>query len=155
MASLILTRSPPSSLDHPVSVQRDFPVALTELGSLIDAIEPFKQAVMRSKPDAVRLYCTVPMWNSGSSGNCLDLHDLHQLRTRFLVFIHDLLQTLRSSGVAASYALVPSNSSRCIVCAGPTSSIQASAADILQKTPLAQRQNVLLADLGFPCLIIT
>src|ERR1700676_326631 len=29
-----------------------------------------------------------------------DLHDLHDLRARFLVFIHSLLESLRASGVS-------------------------------------------------------
>jgi hypothetical protein len=38
-----------------------------------------------------------------------DLHDLHDLRTRFLLFIHSLLESLRATGVclvALSYAKV-------------------------------------------------
>jgi len=29
----------------------------------------------------------------------LDLHDLHDLRSRILLFIHDLLESLRAAGV--------------------------------------------------------
>ena len=63
-----------------------------------------------------------------------DLHDLHDLRARFLVFIHSLLESLRASGVSvgyhlktclkhiyfqipASYVLVPMSSPICLVCA--------------------------------------
>ncbi|KAJ7169901.1 hypothetical protein C8R46DRAFT_1090476, partial [Mycena filopes] len=91
---------------------------------------------MRSQVSDLRLSCTVPTWNP-SSDNCLDLHDLNQLRTKFLAFIHDLVRALRTSGVAASYVLVPSSSSRCIMCAGGCTDL-ASALDILQKqSPLA------------------
>ncbi|KAF8216244.1 hypothetical protein K438DRAFT_1705306 [Mycena galopus ATCC 62051] len=120
-----------STLDKPVDVRS---VNFTELGPPSDAVEPFKQLILRSHTSDLRLSCTVPTW-SPSSDNCLDLHDLHQLRTKFLVFIHDLVQALRSSGIAASYVLVPSSSSRCIMCAGGCSDL-ASAVDILQKTSL-------------------
>lgn len=32
-----------------------------------------------------------------------DLHDLHDLRARFLVFIHSLLESLSASGVSVGY----------------------------------------------------
>jgi hypothetical protein len=65
--------------------------------------------------DSVRLYCTVPTW-SPSSNICMelrtvsphiidtdilgvDLHDLNALRSRSLHFIHDLVNSLRESGV--------------------------------------------------------
>ncbi|KAJ6604649.1 hypothetical protein DFH09DRAFT_1300836 [Mycena vulgaris] len=147
---MLSVASSSSPLLQPVD---DHPITFTELGAPSDAVEPFKQLVLRSHVSELRLYCTVPTWNS-SSDNCLDLQELHQLRTKFLILIHDIVQALRSSGVAASYVLVPSNSSRCIMCAGGCSDL-ASAVDILQKTPLDNRNNVLLADLGCPCLIIT
>ncbi|KAJ7181658.1 hypothetical protein C8R43DRAFT_969784 [Mycena crocata] len=132
---LVASRSSLPMLDQSALMQCDRPVTFTELGAPSDAVEPFKQLVMRSHTSDLRLYCTVPTWNS-SADNCLDLHDMHQLRSKFLAFIHDLVQALRSSGVAASYALIPSNSSRCIMCAGGCSDL-ASAVDILQKTPLS------------------
>ncbi len=66
--------------------------------------------------DSVRLYCTVPTWPP-SSDICMkwrseslphiidtdisgiDLHDLNTLRSRSLHFIHDLVNSLRESGV--------------------------------------------------------
>ncbi|KAJ7783786.1 hypothetical protein DFH07DRAFT_789098 [Mycena maculata] len=155
MVSVVAPRSSFPSLDQALHVQRDCPVLFTELGPPSDAVEPFKQLVLRSHTTDLRLYCTVPTWSS-SSDNCLDLHDLHQLRAKFLVLIHDIVHALRSSGVTASYVLVPSNSSRCILCAGGCDDL-ASAIALLQKTPLEPKhqQNVLLADIGCPCLIIT
>ncbi|KAJ7786306.1 hypothetical protein B0H16DRAFT_1490008 [Mycena metata] len=148
---LVAPRPSMSTLDEPVV---DQPVTFIELGPPSAAVEPFKQLVMRSHTSDLRLYCTVPTW-SPSSDNCLDLLDLHKLRTQFLIFIHDLVQALRSSGVAASYVLVPSSSSRCIMCTGGCNDL-ASAVDILRKSPLDHRQNVLLADLGKSlCLIMT
>ncbi|KAJ7706183.1 hypothetical protein B0H17DRAFT_1192703 [Mycena rosella] len=149
MAILVTSRSP---LPIP-SIQQDCAITFTELGPPSDAVEPFKQLILRSHASELRLYCTVPTWNS-SSDNCLDLQELHQLRTKFLILIHDIVQALRSSGVAASYVLVPSSSSHCIMCAGGCSDL-ASAVGILQKTRLDNRHGVLLADLGVPCLIIT
>ncbi|KAJ7254113.1 hypothetical protein B0H12DRAFT_1184373 [Mycena haematopus] len=148
--ALVAPRPLPSLLDKPVDVRA---VNFIELGPPCDAIEPFKQLILRSHTSDLRLYCTVPTW-SPSSDNCLDLHDLHSLRTKFLLFIHDLVRALQSSGVAASYVLVPSSSSRCILCAGTCADL-ASAIDILKKTSLPDtRQNVLLADLGCPCLVV-
>ncbi|KAJ6575113.1 hypothetical protein B0H19DRAFT_1127217 [Mycena capillaripes] len=147
--ALVASRSPLPLLEQPVD---DRPVTFIELGPPSDAVEPFKQLVLRSHTSDLRLYCTVPTWSS-SSDHCLDLHDLHQLRSKFLVFIHDLVQALRSSGISASYVLVPSSSSRCILCAGGCTDL-ASAVDVLQKTPLENRGNVLLVDLGCPCVIV-
>ncbi|KAK0506227.1 hypothetical protein EDD18DRAFT_23332 [Armillaria luteobubalina] len=136
-----------------------FEVPLNELGNLHDAVEPFTKAIMRSGNASVRLHCTVPTW-CPSSDICLDLHDLHDLRSRCLLFIHDLLQALRSSGVHASYSLAPSNSSLCLVCASPPdlkgSQVTSFLVDILQHTKLSKRENVILADLkSCPSLIIT
>ncbi|KAJ7225515.1 hypothetical protein GGX14DRAFT_420871, partial [Mycena pura] len=150
---MVLVASRPNQPPH---LRRTDPaVSFIELGPPSDAVEPFKQLVMRSQVSDLRLYCTVPTW-SPSSDHCLDLHDLHQLRSKFLVFIHDLVQALRSSDIAASYVLVPSNSSRCIMCAGGCSDL-ASAVEILQKACLddIRQHNVLLADVGCPCLILT
>ncbi|OAX30793.1 hypothetical protein K503DRAFT_166743 [Rhizopogon vinicolor AM-OR11-026] len=36
---------------------------------------------------SVHLHCSVPMWSSPSD-TCLDLHNLHDLRSRILLFIH-------------------------------------------------------------------
>lgn len=69
--------------------------------------------------DSVRLYCTVPTW-SPSSDICMewrsvsphiidhgitgiDLHDLNTLRSRSLHFIHDLVNSLRESGVSRKF----------------------------------------------------
>ncbi|KAJ6509534.1 hypothetical protein C8R47DRAFT_30599 [Mycena vitilis] len=144
--ALVASRLALSSLDQPIHDDRS--VAFIELGPSSDAVEPFKQLILQSHIADLRLYCTVPT----GSDNCLDLHDLHQLRSKFLVFIHNLVQTLRSSGMTVSYVLVPSSSSRCIMCAGGCTDL-ASAVDIMQKTPLENRQNVLYADLGCPCAI--
>ncbi|KAJ7630935.1 hypothetical protein FB45DRAFT_916972 [Roridomyces roridus] len=129
--------------------------------------------VMRSHVSELRLSCTMPTWSS-SSDHCmsavlsssnidrstpgLDLHDLHELRAVFIVFIHEIVKALRSSGVNASYVLVPSNSSRCVILAGRCNEL-ASAVSILQNTPLEKLEKdhhqVLLADVGSPCLVIT
>ncbi|KZT44373.1 hypothetical protein SISSUDRAFT_1123910 [Sistotremastrum suecicum HHB10207 ss-3] len=56
----------------------------------------------------VRVLCTVPTWTP-SSPTFTDLHDLHNLRSRSLVFIHELLSALRAAGIQASYILAPSD----------------------------------------------
>ncbi|KAH7911210.1 hypothetical protein BJ138DRAFT_1172688 [Hygrophoropsis aurantiaca] len=130
---------------------------LNELTNLTDAVESFTSLVGRSGT-SVRLHCSVPTWCS--SDTCSDLHDLHDLRSRFLLFIHDLLESLRSSGIPASYRLVPSNTSLCFVCALPAElsapKIRAAAIEILQNAKINVREKILLADLEHgPALIIS
>ena len=134
-------------------------IQLNELGTTCDSVEPFTQLILRSGKPAVRLHCTVPTW-SPSSDICLDLHDLHELRSRSLLFIHDVLHSLRSSGVSASYCLAPSDSPLCLVCALTpglgASQITSSAHDLIKDAQLREKEHVLLADLeSGPCLVIT
>ncbi|KAH9835543.1 uncharacterized protein C8Q71DRAFT_762506 [Rhodofomes roseus] len=91
-------------------------VQLNELGDLQDALEPFAQLIRKSG-HSVRLHCTIP--TACSSSASYDLHDLHDLRTRSLLFVHNLIETLRASGIPASYRLQPSNSHLCVICALP------------------------------------
>ncbi|KJA29241.1 hypothetical protein HYPSUDRAFT_61271 [Hypholoma sublateritium FD-334 SS-4] len=123
-----------------------------ELGSLHDAVASFTKLTLGSGTNSVRLYCTIPTWNS--SDMCLDLYDHQELRSRFLLFIHDLLQSLRSLGISASYSLAPSSSSLCLVCHKPID------VDVLQQLQDSKenlkREQVTLVDLNSgPCLIIT
>ncbi|KAF9459905.1 hypothetical protein BDZ94DRAFT_1198749 [Collybia nuda] len=134
-------------------------IQLNELGSLCDSVEPFTQLILRSGKSDVRLHCTVPTW-SPSSDICVDLHDLHELRSRFLLYIHDLIRSLRSSGVAASYCLAPANSPLCVVCAVPpglgTSRVTSLAVNLLKNAQLKKTESVLWVDLEQgPCLVIT
>ncbi|KAJ8595867.1 hypothetical protein M405DRAFT_782367 [Rhizopogon salebrosus TDB-379] len=131
---------------------------LNELGSLADAVEPFARLVSQTGR-SVRLHCSVPMWSSPSD-TCLDLHDLHDLRSRILLFIHDLLESLRAAGIPASYRLAPSNSSLCFICALPTElsapKVRSAAVEVLQNAKIHTREKVLLADLECgPALIIS
>ncbi|KAG1769220.1 hypothetical protein CY34DRAFT_798883 [Suillus luteus UH-Slu-Lm8-n1] len=131
---------------------------LNELGSLTDAVEPFARLLSQTGR-SVRLHCSVPMWSSPSD-ICLDLHDLHDLRSRILLFIHNLLESLRSAGIPASYRLAPSNSSLCFICALPTElsapKVRSAAVEILQNANIHAREKVLLADLECgPALIIS
>ncbi|KAG1749983.1 uncharacterized protein EDB91DRAFT_1110723 [Suillus paluster] len=131
---------------------------LNELGSLTDAVEPFARLLSQTGR-SVRLHCSVPMWSSPSD-TCLDLHDLHDLRSRILLFIHDLLESLRAAGIPASYRLAPSNSSLCFICALPTEhsapKVRSAAVEILQNAKIHAREKVLLADLECgPALIIS
>ncbi|KIK93737.1 hypothetical protein PAXRUDRAFT_828651 [Paxillus rubicundulus Ve08.2h10] len=137
-------------------VQQD--LHLNELGNLTDAVEPFAKLVGRSGC-SVRLHCSVPMW-CPSSDTCYDLHDLHDLRSRSLLFIHDLLESLRSDGISASYRLAPSNSSSCFICALPTElsvpKLRTTMVEILQNIKINSREKVFLADLEYgPALIIS
>ncbi|KAG1801631.1 uncharacterized protein HD556DRAFT_895187 [Suillus plorans] len=140
------------SMPSPTAKQE---LQLNELGSLTDAVEPFASQTGRS----VRLHCSVPMWSSPSD-TCLDLHDLHDLRSRILLFVHDLLESLHSAGISASYRLAPSNSSLCFICALPTElsapKVRSAAVEILQNANIHAREKVLLADLECgPALIIS
>ncbi|OBZ79005.1 hypothetical protein A0H81_01121 [Grifola frondosa] len=133
-------------------------VLLNELGNLDEALEPFAELIRQSAP-SVRLYCTVPT-GCPSSDICADLHDLHDLRSRSLVFVHNLVESLRASGVPASYHLQPSNSPLCLVCALPPgldpTKIKAAAIAALQDTKLNLKEKALLADLeGGLALVIT
>jgi hypothetical protein len=82
---------------------------------LVCILIPHDRLLTAMHEDSVRLYCTVPTW-SPSSDICMewrsvsphtidtgipgiDLHDLNTLRSRSLHFIHDLVNSLRESGV--------------------------------------------------------
>ncbi|KAL0951190.1 hypothetical protein HGRIS_007918 [Hohenbuehelia grisea] len=150
---------------------------LNEVGNLREAIEPLKELVLRSHNSSIHLHCTVPTW-CHSSSTCFDLHDLHERRSNFLVFIHDVLQSLRASGVSlsllclvgpsskrplqinASYSLTPSDSSLCLACALPPnlgpSEARTAVVDLLQSSNLSANSHVLLADMKHgPCLIVS
>ncbi|OAX42968.1 hypothetical protein K503DRAFT_847479 [Rhizopogon vinicolor AM-OR11-026] len=147
----------PRSFSMPSSSDKQ-ELQLNEFGSLADAMEPFARLVSQTGC-SVRLHCSVPMWSSPSD-TCLDLHDLHDLRSRILLFIHDLLESLKAAGIPASYRLAPSNSSLCFICALPTEfsapKVRSAAVEILQNAKINSREKVLLADLECgPALIIS
>ncbi|KAI0936358.1 hypothetical protein AcW1_000622 [Taiwanofungus camphoratus] len=135
----------------PLHVENHQPkdVELNELGNLQDALEPFAQLIRRSGR-SVRLHCTIPTVCS-SSNACKDLHDLHDLRSRSLVFVHNLVESLRASGVPASYRLQLSNCPLCLVCALPPgldpTKVKAAAVAAVQNANLELKEKALLADL--------
>jgi len=136
----------------------DQSVELHRLDNLSDAVEPFEQMIVRRGLHSVRLHCTIPMW-CPTSDACGDLHDLHDLRARFLLFIHNLIASLRSSGISASYSLSPSDSPMCLLCAvQPDLSASRAKADAIQtfrSTDETKRDTVLLGELQYgPALII-
>ncbi|EPT04344.1 hypothetical protein FOMPIDRAFT_1021989 [Fomitopsis schrenkii] len=134
----------------PVHIDEHAPrdVELNELGDLQDAAEPFAQLIRKSG-HSVRLYCTIP--TACPSSAYYDLHDLHDLRTRSLLFVHNLVETLRASGIPASYRLQPSNCSFCLICALPNnldpSRMKAAAVAAVENAHLECREKALLADL--------
>ncbi|PFH54474.1 hypothetical protein AMATHDRAFT_52075 [Amanita thiersii Skay4041] len=150
----VLSQSPLLPLsDHQPGLQ------LNELGTLGSAVEAFTKMLSRSGQTAVRLHCTLPTW-SPSYDTYLDLHDINELRSRVLLFIHDLLQSLRSADIVASYSLAPSNLPVCLVWALPpdptTVQVKIDGDDLLKGVQIRKRDNVLVADLkGASCLIIT
>ncbi|KZT65143.1 hypothetical protein DAEQUDRAFT_731767 [Daedalea quercina L-15889] len=125
-------------------------VEFNELGDLKEALEPFAQLIRKSG-HSVRLYCTIPTACPSSSCECYDLHDLHDLRTRSLLFVHNLVETLRASGIPASYRLQPSNCHFCLICALPngldTCRMKAAAVAAVENAHFECREKALLADL--------
>ncbi|VDB84481.1 unnamed protein product [Peniophora sp. CBMAI 1063] len=136
--------------------------ALNEMGDVDHAVQPITELLSRASPDSseqVRLYCTVPTWSS-TSNFCLDMHDLNDLRTRSLAFIHNLVKALRAVGIPASYTLAPSDSPLCLVCASHAHmdkrQVQRSAFEAFEKYKPTARSQVLLVDLhDGPALVIT
>ncbi|GJE86125.1 hypothetical protein PsYK624_022050 [Phanerochaete sordida] len=124
-------------------------VQLNELGDLQDAVEPFAKLISRSG-QSVRLHCTVPT-TIPSCDTFVDAQDLHDLRTRSLVFIHNLVEALRSQGTPASYRLQPSSCPLCVVCALPADSdankVKTAALAAVENAHLQLSQKALLADL--------
>ncbi|KAI9512587.1 hypothetical protein F5148DRAFT_1162661 [Russula earlei] len=134
-------------------------LSVNELGNVHDALKPITELLTSTHEGSVRLYCTVPTW-SPSSEICIDLHDLYTLRSRSLHFIHDLVNSLRESGVRASYKLMPSNSPLCLICARHSrlekNAVQLSAEDTFTKMQIGVRERVLLVELqDGPALVIT
>ncbi|KAI0825119.1 hypothetical protein BC628DRAFT_291535 [Trametes gibbosa] len=133
-------------------------VEFSELGNLDEAVEPFAQLIRKSAR-SVRLHCTIPT-GCPSSAACADLHDLHDLRSRSLLFIHKLVESLRASGIPASYRLQPASCHMCVVCALPSgldaSKVRAAAFAAVQNAKLDLKEKVLLASLedGY-ALVIT
>ncbi|KZT02706.1 uncharacterized protein LAESUDRAFT_729947 [Laetiporus sulphureus 93-53] len=140
----------PAQLPLHVDDHQPLDVQLNELGDLEDALEPFAQLIRRSGR-SVRLHCTIPTICSSSYPTCYDLHDLHDLRSRSLLFVHNLVELLRSSGITASYRLQPSNSPICLVCALPlgldANKMKAAAAAAIQNAHFESKEKALLADL--------
>ncbi|KAI1797894.1 hypothetical protein LXA43DRAFT_272672 [Ganoderma leucocontextum] len=133
-------------------------VEFNDLGSLDDAVEPFAQLIKKTG-HSVRLHCTIPT-GCHSSSTCADLHDLHALRTRSLMFVHNLVESLRASGIPASYRLQPANCPMCLVCALPSgldaSKVRSAALAAVQHAKLDLKEKAFLADLqdGY-ALVIT
>jgi len=123
-----------------------------QLGNMNDAVSSFTNMTILSGKAAVRLYCTIPTWSSATD-TCVDLHDLHELKSRALVLIHELTQSLRASGVTASYSLAPSNLSLCVVSQQPAN------LDVLEKarqcsTELERGKLALITIDENPCLVL-
>ncbi|KAF8622456.1 hypothetical protein AX15_006979 [Amanita polypyramis BW_CC] len=134
-------------------------IHFNEVGTLDKAVHSFTNVLCQSGKTAIRLHCTVPTWSPSYDTN-LDLHDVNELRSRLLLFIHDLLQSLRSVDIIASYSLLPSNSPVCFVWALPPNlrapHLQFNGEELLKNSQINRRNNVLLADSqSGPCLIIT
>ncbi|EIN13749.1 hypothetical protein PUNSTDRAFT_41214 [Punctularia strigosozonata HHB-11173 SS5] len=107
-----------SEWSHDYATQRiSYRGKLVQLGNHSDALELFAKRLQQSG-GPVRFYCGLPTWCPDSDCD-LDLHDLHDLKSRFLVFIHGLIESLAAAGIPASYRLAPTSSPLCVVCALP------------------------------------
>ncbi|KIK70987.1 hypothetical protein GYMLUDRAFT_33090 [Collybiopsis luxurians FD-317 M1] len=157
MTSLIAPQVLSSSRSQSLELESSPPY--NELECLEDAVQTFTKVLVQSGSSAVRLHCSVPTW-SPESNLCLDLHDLNHLRAKSLILIHDLVNSLRSSGIFATYALAPAHSPLCLVCASSSPGFNASrlnthAVAMLQNANLDIGEHVLLANLErCPSLII-
>lgn len=126
-------------------------VELNELCDLQDAVEPFAKMIQQSARSsrAVRLHCSVPTLANPSTS--FDLHDLHDLQTRSLLFVHNLVETLKASGIPASYRLQLTSCPLSLVCALPpdldASKMKAAALAAVQESHLRLKGKALLADL--------
>ncbi|KAI0778200.1 hypothetical protein BD413DRAFT_466524 [Trametes elegans] len=133
-------------------------VEFNELGNLDEAVEPFAQLIRKSGR-SVRLHCTIPTGCPPSAG-FIALNDLQDLRSRSLVFVHNLVEALRASGIPASYRLQPASCPMCLVCALPSgldaSKVRAAAFAAVKHANLDLKEKALLADLedGY-ALVIT
>ncbi|GBE77949.1 hypothetical protein SCP_0108310 [Sparassis crispa] len=140
----------PQPVHLPLHVDNHQPkdVELNELGDLADALEPFAKMIKQSTR-SVRLHCTVP--TLAASNTCFDLHDLHDLRARSLLFVHNLVETLRVSGIPASYRLQLTSCPLCLVCALPpdldSTKIKAAALSAVRDAHLQLKDKAFLADL--------
>ncbi|KAH8120323.1 hypothetical protein DFH11DRAFT_1539486 [Phellopilus nigrolimitatus] len=81
---------------------------IEEVTSVDDSLQQFKQMMSSTDRPYLSLHCTVPTWST-SPMHCVDLHELYDLRNRSILFLHELLRSLRSIGVQATYRLIPSN----------------------------------------------
>ncbi|TCD71536.1 hypothetical protein EIP91_008917 [Steccherinum ochraceum] len=146
----------PQAAHLPLHVQEEpsKDVELNELGNLRDAVAPFVKLLSRSGPStAVRDVLAWAWWMAKAKlrNIGIDLYDLQALRSRSLVFVHDLVEALRASGIAASYRLQPSSCPMCVVCALPpnidASKVKAAATAAVENAHLELKERALLADL--------
>ncbi|KAJ3790998.1 hypothetical protein GGU10DRAFT_339298 [Lentinula aff. detonsa] len=158
MTSVIAPQILSSSLPKSLGLESKPVQPYNELDCLEDAIQTFTQVLSQSGRSAVRLHCSIPTWDT-ESNLCVDLHDLNHLRSKSLVLIHDLVKSLRSSGIFATYSLAPAHSPLCLVCASSpgfdATRINTRAVSMVQNAKLDIGEHVLLANLErCPSLII-
>ncbi|KAE9408076.1 hypothetical protein BT96DRAFT_985869 [Gymnopus androsaceus JB14] len=158
MTTVIAPHVLSNSLSQPLELEPNAPY--NELGCLEDAVQAFTKVVVDSSTSStVQLHCSIPLGAQSPIYVCLDLHDLNHLRSKSLMLIHDLVKSLRSSGILATYSLTPAHSPLCLVCAcSPgfnASRINTRALAMLQNAKLDIGEHVLLANLErYPSLIV-
>ncbi|KAF8516152.1 hypothetical protein BU17DRAFT_92983 [Hysterangium stoloniferum] len=151
--SVLISRSPVVPQRAPLVDLVD----IHEFADLQSAATSFVELVASRPRRAIRLHCTVPTWSS-SSEFCTDLHDLNELRSRSLVFVHDLCEKLGSAGIQASYRLVPSDTPLVLLRALPEDSpcsCDESDALNLAKHGSGRKKAILTAIDGIPSIILT
>ncbi|KAF9652011.1 hypothetical protein BDM02DRAFT_3184007 [Thelephora ganbajun] len=154
----VLTQSSSTPSPFPQSASPQ-PPNLSELVSIQDAIEPFA-SLYRHTGQSVRLNCIVPTCYPRDA--YYDLHDLHDIQSRSLVYLHNLVEALRAAGIPTSYKLSPSVTplSMCLVFAIPPGSdplkAKMTVCDAVRSANTFPREKVLIASLeNGPALIIT
>lgn len=120
------------------------------------ALEPFTKLVLASAPSrTVRIHCTVPTWTSPDN-HSMSLDDLHELRTRALYFIHNLLTQLRAAGIQATYHLAPACGEAVALRALPLSQQRPPSPGPLALPAAAPRDGAFMASIdGVPTLALS
>lgn len=154
----VLTQSSSTPTPFPQSTSSNV-TTFSELAGIQDAIEPFASLYRRSG-QSVRLNCIVPTCYPRDT--YYDLHDVHDIQSRSLVYLHSLVEALRAAGVPTSYKLSPSVTplSMCLVFAIPAGSdplkTKMTVCDAVRSADTFPGEKVLMASLeNGPALVIT
>ncbi|KIJ26915.1 hypothetical protein M422DRAFT_785099 [Sphaerobolus stellatus SS14] len=153
MSVLLSPRALPQSAaahpGQPVSDRHEFTDLQTASSSFVSRVI----ASYGRRP--LRLLCTVPTWCTSELYPSLD--DLHDLRTRSLVFVHDLCNKLQAAGIQVSYRLALCDTPLVLLRALPEdSACTRDDHDALELAKHGGREKALVTSLqGVPSIILT